>query len=105
VLRLNPNPQSYTVRTNPGDSSGVLVERPGRPAITYNGLTQIVYYSPLVGGNTLNIQSVPASLFLNMISFEGDNVTVGSNARATPPAWEERWRTFAERWLSQARGR
>ncbi len=76
----NPNPQTYTVRTNPLDSSGVRVERLGMSTITYNGLTQLVYNSPLVGGNITNVQSVPANLFLAMAVGDGDAVTLGSAA-------------------------
>jgi len=79
---LNPNRQTYTVRTNPLDSTGVLVERAGLPTVTYNGLTQLVYYSPLVGGNITNVQSGPANLYLNMQVGEGDTITLGSSAPA-----------------------
>ncbi len=78
----NPSPQTYTLRTNPLDSSGVRVERPGMSTITYNGLTQLAYYQPLVGGNFTNIQSLPANLFLNMAAADGDTVTLGSAAPA-----------------------
>jgi hypothetical protein len=77
---FNPQPQTYTVRTNPVNATGVLVERPGLPAVTYDGLTQLIFYSPQVGGNSTNIQGVPANLYLNMPTAHGDRVTIGSSA-------------------------
>lgn len=78
---FNLNPQTYTVHSNPLDSSGVLVERPGMTPITYNGLTQLVFYSPLVGdGTTINVLSNPANLYLNMVVGDNDRVTLGSSA-------------------------
>ena len=78
--RNKPNPQTYTLRTNPLDSSGVRVERLGMSTITYNGLAKLDYLLPQVGGNITNIQSLPANLFLNMAVANGDALTLGSTA-------------------------
>ena len=76
----NSTPQTYTVRTSPTASDAVLVERVGAVPISFGGLNQVIFYSPSVGGNTTNVQSLPASVFLNMGVGNGDQVTLGSNA-------------------------
>ena len=46
--------------------SVLLVERAGVASVTFNELSQVIFYSPLVGGSTVNIQGVPAQMLLNM---------------------------------------
>jgi Ca2+-binding RTX toxin-like protein len=46
----------------------------------FNGMTQLIHYTPSVGGNTLDIQSVPANLFLVVVAGNGDGITLGSAA-------------------------
>ncbi len=76
----NSTPQTYTLRTSPISSDALLVERLGAVPISFGGLNQVIFFSPLVGGNTTNVQSSPAGVFLNMAVADGDHVTLGSNA-------------------------
>ncbi len=76
----NSTPQTYNVRTSPISSDTVLVERLGAAPISFGGLNQVIFYTPFVGGNTTNVQSLPASVFLNMGAGNGDDVTLGSLA-------------------------
>jgi hypothetical protein len=78
--QFNPNPQSYTVRTDPLVNDTVFVERLGSAAVSYGGLTQLILAAPQVGGNSVNVQSLPSSLFLNMVVSDGDAVTLSSSA-------------------------
>src|SRR5262249_31716620 len=41
---------------------------------------QVVFYAPRFGGNVVNVLSVPAPTFLNMVVGDGDVVTIGRNA-------------------------
>jgi hypothetical protein len=75
---LNPNPQTYTVGTSL--SGAMLVERAGVAKVTFNNLAQVVFYTPHVGGNSVNVRSSPAPTVLNMAVGAGDDVTLGSNA-------------------------
>jgi Ca2+-binding RTX toxin-like protein len=77
---FNPNSQTYTLQTNPLDSTGILVDRAGTTTLAYNGLTQLIVFSPLVGGNAINVRSNPANLFLNIVASDGDAVWLGSTA-------------------------
>ena len=70
----------YTVRTNPLDATGAIVASAGQTDVIYNGMSQLLFYSAPVGGNTTNIQSLPANLFLVMPVANGDTVTLGSAA-------------------------
>lgn len=76
----NPNPQNYTIRSVAYTSTGMAVERPGSLPVIFTGLTQLIFVAPQVGGNTINVQSVRASLFLNMLVANGDAVTLGGLA-------------------------
>jgi hypothetical protein len=73
-------PQTYTVRTSPTDGTAALVERLGQPTLTFGGLTQLIFFAGLAGGNTVNVPSLPANLFLNMVVANGDRVNMGSSA-------------------------
>jgi hypothetical protein len=79
---LNPMANSTTLITNPTDDTGVVLERVGMPKITYNGLTQLIFFAPLLGGNSINVRSLPASLFLNMAVSDDDSIMMGSAAPA-----------------------
>jgi hypothetical protein len=70
----------YSVRTNTLNSSGLVVTSAGSPTVVFNGMTQLIHYTPSVGGNTLDIQSVPANLFLVVVAGNGDGITLGSAA-------------------------
>ena len=76
---LNPNPHTYTISTYPFLATMVF-ERAGIASVQFGGLAQVVFYTPSVGGNTVNVQGVIAPTFLNMGVGNGDNVTIGSNA-------------------------
>lgn len=74
----NPSPQTYTIATDP--VLGTLVfNRPGTAPVHYGGLGQVVYFTPVVGGSSVNIRSVPAGTHLNM-AIASDVVTLGSSA-------------------------
>lgn len=76
---LNPTPQAYTIKTNEFLPSVLDFSRPGNAVVSYFGMAQVVFYAPIVGGNDINVKSVPLGTFLNMAVGE-DDVTVGSDA-------------------------
>ncbi len=78
----NPNPQDYYVRTLFGTT---IVGRPGIAEVQYGGLEQISFYTPLVGGSTVDVRGVFAPTILNLAAGEGDIVTVGANANPDLP--------------------
>jgi Concanavalin A-like lectin/glucanases superfamily len=76
-----PTPQTYGFQNPTGEVEHV--DRTGMAPVTYQNMREIVLYSPLVGGSTINVTGSPADLFLNL-SFGGpDVVNLGSKALAT----------------------
>jgi hypothetical protein len=74
------SPSQYSLRTNSLNPTGVVISSAGSPTVVFNGMTQLIHYTPSVGGNTLDIQSVPANLFLVVVAGNGDGITLGSAA-------------------------
>jgi len=77
---LNPTSQTYTFHTIPGAGNLELVERPGAATVSYRGVGQIIFYAAYVGGNTANVQGLPAPVFLNSVAGPNDVFNLGSNA-------------------------
>lgn len=76
---VNPSSQSYTVFTHP--VTGVLaMSRTGVATAQFGGLEQVIFYTPYVGHNTVDIRGIPAGASLNMASGHRDLVRLGSNA-------------------------
>ena len=67
----------YLLTTNPLDPSGITVGRTGLSPVNFNGLVQMNFLSPQVGGNRLDIQSTAAST-VNLIVGNTDRVSMGS---------------------------
>ena len=80
---LNPAPQSYTVSSvpDPGGPDIEVVQRGGAAPVTapvtFYGLQQIIFYTPLVGGSTVDVQALPQRMYLNMVDAPQDVVTFG----------------------------
>lgn len=76
---LNPAAQSYTVTSvaNPGGPDIEVVQRGGAAPVTFVGLQQIVFYTPHVGGNSVDVLALPQRMFLNMVNGPEDVVTLG----------------------------
>jgi hypothetical protein len=79
---LNPNPQTHTLSTD-SFSGAMLVQRPAVADVRYHGLQQVIFYAPYVGGNTVNVQGVPAGTILNMAVGNGDAVNLGAPTAPT----------------------
>src|SRR5262249_36063215 len=45
------------------NASTSLFQRADRGAITQDGISEMIFYAPVIGGNHVNVLSVPASLF------------------------------------------
>lgn len=78
---FNPNSGDYILFTDPGDPNSLIVLDESLNTIKFNGLTQLIYYTPLVGGNTLDIRSLP-ELYFNCIVGPNDEVSLGSSGPA-----------------------
>jgi hypothetical protein len=76
---LNPSPQTYTGSTTPAIPQRLLLESTDAAPVAFDGLSQVIFYLPLVGGSAVNVTGVPAQTFLNM-AVSGDAVTLGSLA-------------------------
>jgi hypothetical protein len=76
---LNPHSQNYTISHNPFLNT-MLVQRPGTGGVQFGGLAQVVFYTPIVGGNTVNVTSGPTTTWLNLGAANGDVVTLGDNS-------------------------
>jgi hypothetical protein len=75
---LNPSPHTYTLSTpNP---TTTLLQRDGIAPITQDGIGELILYVPVVGGNHLNVQGVPANLLATLSASNGDQDVVGSLA-------------------------
>jgi Ca2+-binding RTX toxin-like protein len=79
---LNTAPQTYTFLADPVDPTALRAERSGTAAVTYYGMAEVIPYLSRVGGNQANVRAVPANLFLNMVAYNNDVVTLGSQAPA-----------------------
>ncbi|MCA9187107.1 MAG: hypothetical protein KDA99_15880, partial [Planctomycetales bacterium] len=78
----NATGQTYAIYASPTESDAVVIDRPVRPNVSFAGVTQLIFIAPLVGGNVLNVQSVPAGTYLNAQVSNGDRVKLGSLAPA-----------------------
>src|SRR5262249_9090014 len=76
---FNTNPQTYSFSTDPVLPQRLVLQSTDAAAVTFDDLSQVVFYSPSVGGSTINIKGVPAQTFLNM-AVGSDTVTLGSIA-------------------------
>jgi hypothetical protein len=76
---LNPSGQTYTVFENLFFGTTV-VQRSGIGSVSFAGLGQVIFYTPIAGGSTVNVQSLTAPTYLNMAVGEGDAVNLGSQA-------------------------
>jgi hypothetical protein len=76
---LNPAPQTYTVSNiaNPGGPDIERFQRNGAAPVTFSGIQEILFYTPHVGGSTVEVQALPQRMFLNMVNGPGDVVTLG----------------------------
>jgi photosystem II stability/assembly factor-like uncharacterized protein len=74
----NPSPHTYTLSTpNP---TTTLLQRDGMAGITHDGMGGLILYVPVVGGNHINVQGIPAHFFANLTTRNGDQDVVGSLA-------------------------
>jgi hypothetical protein len=74
----NASGHTYTLSTP--DLTTSLLQRDGLAAITQDGIGEMILYVPVVGGNHINVQGVPTSLFANLTTSNGDQDTVGRPA-------------------------
>ncbi len=77
---LNPNPQTYTIQTSPIFPDVLTFARSANAMVAFNGIGQVIFYAPLVGGNVVNIQGTAAQMSLGLAVGDGDVVTLGSAA-------------------------
>lgn len=77
---LNTAPHTYTLLTDPVTPTAQCIERDGQAPFTFHGGYQIIFYASRVGNNTINVQSVPANIYMNMVFAPGDKATFGSLA-------------------------
>jgi hypothetical protein len=56
------------------------MRRSGAADVTYDGVGQMILYTPLVGGDHLNVRSVAPGVFENLSLSNGDVAVVGSQA-------------------------
>jgi hypothetical protein len=74
----NPSGHMYTLSTpNP---TTTLLQRDGIAAITQDGMGALILAVPVVGGNQINVRSVPANVVTNIHTSNGDQDVVGSLA-------------------------
>ncbi|MEQ1829827.1 MAG: hypothetical protein ABL921_27945, partial [Pirellula sp.] len=73
--------RDYTLKTNPLNASGFVVQSAGLPAMAFNGLVQMIFYTPQIGGNTVNIPSSPGTTLIMLLG-DGDDVRLGSSSPA-----------------------
>ncbi len=74
---LAPVGRRYQLTANPLDPSGTTVGRTGLSPVNFNGLVQMNFLSPRIGGNRLDIQGSAAST-VNLAASNTDRVTMGS---------------------------
>src|SRR5262249_30247188 len=74
----SPSSHSYTLSApNP---TTTLLQRDGMAGITHDGIGGLILYVPVVGGNHINVQGIPAHFFANLTTSNGDQDVVGSLA-------------------------
>ncbi len=73
-------PQTYTVSVDPAFPTVQRVVRTGEAPVTYEGVYQVLLFTAVVGGNTVNVQGVAPGIALGLVVFSGDQVTIGSQA-------------------------
>jgi hypothetical protein len=79
----NPNPQTYTASINSLQPTVQHLDRQnGAIQLTFDGVTEVVVYTPIVGGNSVNIRGTAAGILFNLATESGDSVVVGKNAPA-----------------------
>jgi hypothetical protein len=69
----NTAPHTYTL-------TSTSVSRDGQAPVVFDGLFSTILYAPMVGGNTVNVNSVAAGSGYKIQAANGDHVTVGSLA-------------------------
>ena len=74
---LAPVARRYLLKSDPFDPTGTIVERTGLPPVTFDGLSQLNFATPRVGGNRLDILSSGSST-LNLTVANTDKVSMGS---------------------------
>ncbi len=79
---VSTNPETYTFSIDPLLPTVQQVDRSGAATVTYDSVTQVILYTPVAGGNTVNVQGVSSGEFLNMANTNGDHITIGSQAPA-----------------------
>lgn len=72
---LNPNPQTYDFGAL---FSTMYCQRPGIGVAAFEGLQQIIFYAPRVGGNVENVRSVTPGTALGLV-VGSDTVTIGTS--------------------------
>jgi hypothetical protein len=83
---LNPNPQTYTVRSQPVLGTPLValaVERSAAAPVYYINLASVIFLTPFVGGNFVNVQSTPAPTLLGLSVDNGDTVILAGST----PTW------------------
>lgn len=67
-----PTAQTYTLTAD-------TLTRSGLAPVTFDNLYEVILYPAPVGGNTINVTSLAAGVFANLVAASGDTVTIGSN--------------------------
>jgi hypothetical protein len=75
---LNTASHTYTLRTDSVTPTAQRIERDGQAPFTFDGGYQVIFYASRAGKNTINVKSVPANIYMNMVFAQGDKVTFGS---------------------------
>src|SRR5207253_2511077 len=77
---LDANPRTFNLSTDPALPQNLLVKGTNAALVTFSDLNQVIFYSPLAGGSTVNIKGLPVQTFLNILAGNGDTMTLGSRA-------------------------
>ncbi len=76
--------QTYLFQTDPADASGEIVLQPGMNPATFDGVDEVIAFTAQVGGSTIDVQSCPQPLVVNLSASNGDSVLVGSGGTLVP---------------------
>src|SRR5262249_2199556 len=76
----DPTAQTYTLRADPTVATRQLVQQPGSNPVAFHGVTGVILYSAIVGGNQINVLSVAQGVGINVGAADADVVTIGSLA-------------------------
>ena len=72
------NSSAHTYTLSAPDAVTSVLQRDGLAAITQDGIGEMILYVPVVGGNHVNVQGLPAGLYANLTTSNGDVDTVGN---------------------------